>query len=281
MTSVHPPGLDGWRSTARAEVPDTLTSYGENMHRTATMATQTANPFAFGEPITLDNLDALFSHHRRLTGGWSMEGEGGDGGGGGAGGGAGGDGAGKGGDAPPKFEAITSQEQLDKVLGARLAREREKYSDYEDLVKIKAERDAAAEAAKTEAEKAVDATRKEGETTATERANERIVRSEAKAAAATAKFRDPDVAVKLLDLKGIKLDDNGEVDAAALKAELDQLATDHPYLVDDGKTTKPSPQPDRSQGGGGGGGQEKPGSVAEARQRAREAREARTRTKTA
>lgn len=32
-----------------------------------------SNPFAFRKPITLDTLDDLFSHHRRLTGGWSME----------------------------------------------------------------------------------------------------------------------------------------------------------------------------------------------------------------
>jgi hypothetical protein len=31
-----------------------------------------SNPFAFNKPITLDNLDELFSHHRRLTGGWGM-----------------------------------------------------------------------------------------------------------------------------------------------------------------------------------------------------------------
>lgn len=31
------------------------------------------------------------------------------------------------------FTAITTQEDLDKVIGARLAREREKYADYDDL----------------------------------------------------------------------------------------------------------------------------------------------------
>ena len=31
------------------------------------------------------------------------------------------------------FEPITSQEDLDKIVGARLAREREKYADYDDL----------------------------------------------------------------------------------------------------------------------------------------------------
>lgn len=31
------------------------------------------------------------------------------------------------------FDPITSQEDLDKIVGARLAREREKYADYDDL----------------------------------------------------------------------------------------------------------------------------------------------------
>ena len=31
------------------------------------------------------------------------------------------------------FTPITSQEDLDKVIGARLAREREKFADYDDL----------------------------------------------------------------------------------------------------------------------------------------------------
>lgn len=48
---------------------------------------------------------------------------------------------------------ITTQEQLDKVLGPRLAREREKYADYEDL-KAKAARIDALEAERsTEDEK--------------------------------------------------------------------------------------------------------------------------------
>ena len=58
------------------------------------MTKPAANPFAFRKPITLDTLDELFSHHRRLTGGWSMEedtGGGGQGGDGDAGAGTGGD----------------------------------------------------------------------------------------------------------------------------------------------------------------------------------------------
>lgn len=33
----------------------------------------------------------------------------------------------------PAFTPITTQEDLDKVIGARLARERDKYADYDDL----------------------------------------------------------------------------------------------------------------------------------------------------
>jgi hypothetical protein len=52
-----------------------------------------------------------------------------------------------------EFEAITSQEQLDKVLGERLTRERAKFADYDDL-KVKASRLDTIEAEKqTESEK--------------------------------------------------------------------------------------------------------------------------------
>lgn len=57
------------------------------------------NPFAYSKPITLDNLSELFSHHRALTGGWSMEGDGGDSGDGDGGGGAGDGGSSGGGNA--------------------------------------------------------------------------------------------------------------------------------------------------------------------------------------
>ena len=42
-------------------------------------------------------------------------------------------------EADGSFEAITSQEQLDKVLSKRLERERAKYSDYEELKQKAAE----------------------------------------------------------------------------------------------------------------------------------------------
>lgn len=52
-----------------------------------------------------------------------------------------------------EFKAITSQAELDKVLGSRLERERAKFADYDEL---KAKATAAAEAGKTESEKAAE-----------------------------------------------------------------------------------------------------------------------------
>lgn len=153
-------------------------------------------------------------------------------------------------DDPPKFEPITSQEDLDKRLGERLARERAKYADYNDLKTKAAEYDKAIEAARTDQEKAVEAAKNEGRTEALSAANSRLVAAEARALAAEAKFRNPILAVRAVDLKDVAVDDAGEVDANAIKAKLKELSDADPYLLDDGK--KPTPKSDKSQGGGGG-----------------------------
>ncbi|MFD4294144.1 hypothetical protein ACFWQG_13080 [Rhodococcus sp. NPDC058532] len=60
------------------------------------------------------------------------------------------------GDNGKTFEPIASQEALDKIVGARVARERKNFADY-DALKAKAEKfDAAQEAAKSEQQKLID-----------------------------------------------------------------------------------------------------------------------------
>jgi hypothetical protein len=83
-------------------------------------------------------------------------GEGGAGGDGGAGdGGAGDGGAGKAGDVK-EFKAIGSQDELDRIVQNRIARERDKYKDY-DVLKTKASQfDELEEKQKTELQKALD-----------------------------------------------------------------------------------------------------------------------------
>ena len=57
---------------------------------------------------------------------------------------------GKGTDGAEEFKAITSQDELDRVLAKRLERERSKYSDYDEIKAKAAEFDKVAEASKTE-----------------------------------------------------------------------------------------------------------------------------------
>lgn len=206
------------------------------------------NPLAFNGPITLDNLDKLFAHHRSQLDGWRMEASGGDGGDGGDGGGGneGGDGG-----KPAEFTPITSQEELDKRIGPRLAREREKFADYAELKKKADAHDKALEDAKTEQEKAVDAARKEGENGALEKVNARVVAAEAKVLAAQANAHSADAVVKMLDLTGITVGDDGQVDTKALQAKVDALKESDAYLFGAGTGAR-KPKADKSQGGGGG-----------------------------
>ena len=62
------------------------------------------------------------------------------------------------------FEPITSQEDLDRLLGDRVKRERAKYADYDELKAKASQLDALSEASQTETEKATNrATKAEGE----------------------------------------------------------------------------------------------------------------------
>lgn len=63
---------------------------------------------------------------------------------------------GQGGDGENEFEPITSQEQLNAALKDRLARERAKFADYNDLKSKAAQLDQLQQANKTEAQKTAD-----------------------------------------------------------------------------------------------------------------------------
>jgi len=138
----------------------------------------------------------------------------------------------------PEAKAYTN-EQLNSIIEARLARERAKYADYDDVKTKASEYDQLVEKSKTEQQKAVDAARKEGETSALERANTRLVRSEARALAAAAGFRDPADAVALINLAGVKVTNDGDVDADAIKTQLAEVAEKKAYLLKDTGPARP------------------------------------------
>jgi hypothetical protein len=146
------------------------------------------------------------------------------------------------------FKAPASQADLDRIISDRLARERARFADYDDLKSKASQYDALAEASKTEQERAVETARTEATQAEREKSNGRLVASEARALAAEAKFRNPALAVKAIELDGIKVNDDGTVDADAVKARLKALSDADPYLLDDGKAHI---RTDKSQGGGG------------------------------
>jgi len=143
----------------------------------------------------------------------------------------------------PEPDRGLTQADVDRIVADRLARERAKFADYGDLKKKAAEFDQLAEQSKTDAEKAVEAARKEGFTEAQLKASDRYLKTKVHALAAK-DFADPADAVRLLDLAKYKPDDDGEFDDDAIKADLAETLTAKPYLA---------AQPSGFQGSGGGG----------------------------
>jgi Cu/Zn superoxide dismutase len=72
-------------------------------------------------------------------------------------------------------------------------------------------------------------------------ANRRLVQAEARALAASSKFRDPSDAVAFLgDLSKVPVDTDGRVDTKALTSRLNDLAKQKPYLLIEEKPTRPT-----------------------------------------
>lgn len=148
---------------------------------------------------------------------------------------------------PPKKIELT-QEEFDAKIAERLARERKKFADYDDvktklatLEQAEEERKKAAmsEKERLESEKA-DAERKAQEA-ADERdkaltaANQRLVKAEFKALARELGIRTDALedAYKLADLAGVKVDDDGNVEG--VKDVIEALVAAKPYLAEQKK----------------------------------------------
>lgn len=99
------------------------------------------------------------------------------------------------------------------------------------------------EANATDLEKAVKAARDEGRSEVLTAANSRLINAEARAAAAELRFKNPALAIKAVDLSSVEVGEDGEVDSAAVRAALEELAKHEPYLIGDGR-----PKGDADQG---------------------------------
>lgn len=151
-------------------------------------------------------------------------------------------------DKPAEGKTFT-QAELDTIIGQRIARVRGDFADYDDLKAAKTELDTIKAANATDLEKAVKAAKSEGISEATTRANQRLVAAEARALAAAANFHNPKDAARLLDLAGVKVTEDGDVDADAIKALIEDAVKERPYLVKTAKADeKRGPRRDPGQG---------------------------------
>lgn len=146
--------------------------------------------------------------------------------------------------APPSPTQFT-QDDVNRIVAERLARESKKFEGFDDL-KAKAEKyDAIAAENATELEKAVTQAVETTRADAAKAMNNTLVRAEVKALAAAAQFHDPADAAALLAEKfsQVPVDASGEVDVTAAKVLVDQLATDKPHLVKNAGSAPRAPLP--------------------------------------
>ncbi|MCT9624293.1 hypothetical protein HWD94_04035 [Pseudarthrobacter equi] len=99
---------------------------------------------------------------------------------------------------------------------------------------LKAEK---ANAGKPADEQAIENAKREATEAALSTANKRILRSEVKAAAA-GKLANPALAIKLIDLDELEVDEDGNVDEDAIAEAISNLLEENPYLAAQGGTTK-------------------------------------------
>jgi len=112
-------------------------------------------------------------------------------------------------------------------LKAALAKERtSSKATAKELATLKAAREAET---KTPEENALADARREGETAATQRANERLVKSELRSAA-KGKLSNVADALVFIDVASIEVGEDGEVDQGALDAAIATLLDERPYL---------------------------------------------------
>jgi hypothetical protein len=147
----------------------------------------------------------------------------------------------------PQAPQTFNSDDVERIVKDRLDRERKKFEGFDEL-KAKAQKYDEIEAQNaTELEKAIKKADAEARADVSAKTNLRLIGAEAKAAAAAMGFNDPaDAVIQLRDkFSGIKVTDDGDVDEEAVKALIDQLAKDKPYLV---KTDSGRPTPLPGQG---------------------------------
>lgn len=118
----------------------------------------------------------------------------------------------------------------DPAAGLKSALQKERAQNKANLKRIKELEREREDRDKSPDEKALDDARREAAAEATAKANTRLVAAEFRSAAAK-RVKDPRIAAKLVDLTGIEVDDDGNVDADGITAALDALLEEYPDLA--------------------------------------------------
>lgn len=147
-----------------------------------------------------------------------------------------------GGQQPAEFKAPATQEELDQIIENRLARERKKYADYDDLKARESEFEEWKQSQLTEQEKAIQAAREEASSEVTTSFQKRLVSVEVKTAAQAAGFNDPTDALVVVGDE-LPLTADGEPDTEKITQLVKELADKKPYLVAQSQPKRPAGKP--------------------------------------
>lgn len=130
--------------------------------------------------------------------------------------------------AAPAWKAPANADELNAIIEKRLARERSRYKDYDDLKAKAARADALESANATDLEKAAKAAREEGRSEALKEATPRLVKAEFRAAAKGVLTKDQlDSLLEDVDLSRFVTPD-GEVDEERIGKKIAALAPPPP-----------------------------------------------------
>jgi len=133
-----------------------------------------------------------------------------------------------------KFQAITSQDELDRIVGRRLNKERAKFADYDQLREKAKKYDELDEQNKSELEKAQQRAEAAEQVAADAREEARAtrLRTAVITEAVAQKAAKPDQVFRLIDAAEFDLDDNGEPTNAA--AVVEAFLADNPHMLGGG-----------------------------------------------
>lgn len=142
---------------------------------------------------------------------------------------------------PSPFTAPASQDELDRIIEARLARERKRFEGFDALKEKASKWDQLEEEKKTPSEKAIQEATDKARAEVAGKYERQIAEGRVESIASAAGFIDPaDAVLRVLQGELPRKDD--ELDVDALKALVEKLAKEKPHLIAPERRARPGRQ---------------------------------------